>query len=52
MGMPVRNMKGAGVSTPAFTGLYTLNNRIEANILYLAKALEPLFIALEILGAL
>ncbi|MBW2172271.1 MAG: hypothetical protein JRF69_09885 [Deltaproteobacteria bacterium] len=51
MGMPVRDMEGAVVSTLVFSGLYTLNNGIEANILDLANALEPLFIALEILGA-
>ena len=50
--MPVGNMEGAVVCTPVFSGLYALNNRIEADILYLTNTLEPVFIALEILGTL
>jgi hypothetical protein len=50
MGMTVGDMKGAGVSTPIFCGLYALNDRIKANVLNLANAFKPLFVALKILG--
>ncbi|MBW1742321.1 MAG: hypothetical protein JRJ47_02670 [Deltaproteobacteria bacterium] len=50
--MSVRDMEGAVVSTLVFSGLYALNNGIKANVFYLANALEPVLIALEILGTL
>jgi hypothetical protein len=52
MGMTVGHMKGAGVSTPVFGGLYALDNRIEANILYLANSFKLPFVAFKVLRAL